>query len=151
MDGKLFLRKVTENDMLMLFKWANDPDVRKNAFHSETITLEEHTNWFNKLIMDDSQYQYILMCDDIAVGQIRLSVENNNSAEIDYSIASEYRGRGLGKKILELLRLQVKKDMPHINKLIGRVKSGNIASESCFQSSGYENSFIQYELNLMEK
>ena len=79
MDGKLFLRKVTENDMLMLFKWANDPDVRKNAFHSETITLEEHTNWFNKLIMDDSQYQYILMCDDIAVGQIRLSVENNNS------------------------------------------------------------------------
>lgn len=151
MDGKLFLRKVTENDMLMLFKWANDPDVRKNAFHSETITLEEHTNWFNKLIMDDSQYQYILMCDDIAVGQIRLSVENNNSAEIDYSIAPEYRGRGLGKKILELLRLQVKKDMPHINKLIGRVKSGNIASESCFQNSGYENSFIQYELNLMEK
>lgn len=151
MDGKLFLRKVTEDDMLILFNWANDPDVRKNAFHSETITLEEHTNWFKKLIMDDSQYQYILMCDDIAVGQIRLSLENNDSAEIDYSIASDYRGRGFGERILELIRLQVKKDIPDLNKLIGRVKSGNIASESCFQSSGYEKSFVQYELNLMEK
>ena len=36
------------------------------------------------------------------VGQVRLNIEKGE-ALIDYSIASEYRGRGLGYVIIELI------------------------------------------------
>ena len=46
------LRKVTEGDMGLLFKWANDPVVRKWSFNKQPITLEEHKCWFSEKYND---------------------------------------------------------------------------------------------------
>ena len=43
--NKLYLRTADENDMDLLFQWANDPDVRKNSFHSEPISYETHKKY----------------------------------------------------------------------------------------------------------
>lgn len=44
----LFLREVKENDTKLLFNWANDMHVRKNAINQDTITWEKHIIWFEK-------------------------------------------------------------------------------------------------------
>ena len=48
----LRLREVTGKDMDLLFRWANDPVTRKNAFHTEQIPYETHRAWFVKMLAE---------------------------------------------------------------------------------------------------
>lgn len=40
------LRKVTKDDIMLLYNWANDNEVRKNAFNSNYIDINVHKKWF---------------------------------------------------------------------------------------------------------
>ena len=88
---------------------------------------------------------------DINVGQVRLILNTDGSAVIDYSVDKAYRGLGYGIRMLSLLKETVHKDHPAIKKLIGQVKSGNTASEKCFLKCGYKEVFKEYEISLSEK
>ena len=135
-----------ELDIDLLYTWANDPAVRKNSFKSEPIPYEDHKRWFEHIMMDDKVLQYILMDDEMPVGQIRLNVENEY-AEIGYSIAAEHRGKGYGHKILQLIMQKIKSDYPQIKKLIAKVKPDNMASRKLFESEGYEMKYSCYSLD----
>ena len=126
---KFYLRKACEEDMNLLFEWANDPKVRQNAFHTEAIPYEEHQKWFYGLMKDEKRVQYIFM-------------EEN----IGYSIASSMRGKGYGRKLLSLAQEEFFASYPMVKKLIGQVKKENMASKKCFADSGFEESFTQFEL-----
>lgn len=143
------LKRACYADMDLLFQWANDSQVRKNAFHTEQIPYEEHVKWFEKMMKDLSVYQYLLYEDDIPIGQIRLNVEGG-AAMIDYSISAGYRGKGYGSRMLCLIEEQVAKDkLTDITTLIGQVKYENTASAHAFEKCGYRRQdrpeFIQYE------
>ena len=149
---ELYLRKACQADMDLLYQWANDPVVRKMAFHTEPIPYEDHVKYFTKIMADASVYQYILYDGGLPVGQIRLNVEGQE-ALIDYSIAPGYRGRGYGSKLLGLLGKQLETEMlPHVEKLIGQVKYENPASARVFEKCGFtkreREAYIQYELLL---
>lgn len=143
----LFLRPAQVNDMLLLFQWANDETVRKNAFHTEKITLEEHSKWFTNLLQDDNQRQYLLISDKEPVGQIRISLEGYTGI-ISYSIAPEKRGLGYGKAMIRLLQQQVEKEVPHIKTLVAKVKPSNISSVHCFKQNGFKEVYQQYEFDM---
>ena len=143
----LFLRKVTNRDIDILFHWANEPSARMNDFHSHQISYEEHREWFQRMINSSDQLQYILMCDTVAVGQIRLSV-NGNEAEISYGISEPYRKNGYGKAAIRLIKREVKNEFPYISKLIAKVKPSNIASIYCFEENQFEEKYQQYEYSM---
>lgn len=152
MNSGLYLRNAEMKDIDILFCWANNPDVRKNAFHTGPISYDEHRNWFTNLMKDSNQHQYILMLQDQAVGQVRVSLtDSSDAAEIDYSIDQKYRGKGYGSVMLELLIDEIKSKHKNIVRLIGRVKHGNLASESCFEKCGFCEQYKEYEYNLAEK
>lgn len=147
---ELYLRKAGRADMDLLYQWANDPVVRKMAFHTEPIPYEDHVKYFTKMMADASVYQYILYDGGLPAGQIRLNVEGRE-ALIDYSIAPGYRGRGYGTGLLELLRKQLAAErIPHVEKLTGQVKYENPASARVFEKCGFtkreREEYIQYEL-----
>ncbi|SFR58533.1 GNAT family N-acetyltransferase [Anaeromicropila populeti] len=133
------LRKAQESDLMTLFQWVNDKECRKNFFHSEIISLEEHTKWFQKKLADNESSIYILCEKEVPVGQIRLDI-TKNQADISYSIASEFRGKGYGKLILLLVEEEVKKERPEIEILAGKVKFDNIPSQRKFEQMQYEKS-----------
>ena len=108
----LFLRRATFSDIDILYKWVNDSDVRKSAFNTKQISYEDHVSWFNRMMMNVDEAQYILMLDDNAIGQIRLSM-TNNEAKIDYSISKTVRGHGYGKEIIRLLKSKIREDFPY--------------------------------------
>jgi RimJ/RimL family protein N-acetyltransferase len=54
------LKKITKNDIKLLFDWANDPDVRTNATNPKPITWKEHTVWFTNKLINPNSYIYIL-------------------------------------------------------------------------------------------
>lgn len=142
---KFYLRKACEEDMNLLFEWANDPKVRQNAFHTEAIPYEEHQKWFYGLMKDEKRVQYIFMEENKPVGQIRFTIEGDE-AVIGYSIASGMRGKGYGRKLLSLAQEEFFASYPMVKKLIGQVKKENMASKKCFTDSGFEEVFTQFEL-----
>ena len=143
----LYLRKATPADVDILYEWVNDTDVRESAFNSGHIAYEDHLLWFNKMIKDSGEAQYIFMSDDKPIGQIRLSI-NDTEAEIDYSISKFVRGYGYGKEIIRLLMQKTIEDFPTVKKLIGKVKPSNVASYYCFEKNGFKEKYQQLEFDL---
>lgn len=139
----LYLRNATISDVDLLYTWANDPVVRNNSFNTEPISYDNHVSWFKRIMEDSAVLQYILMDDDTPIGQIRLNLDGKE-AEIGYSIASEFRGKGYGHIILQLVVNEVTTNHPEIDKLVAKVKPDNIASNKLFKSEGYETEYACY-------
>ena len=142
--SKIGLRRAERTDIDLLYKWANDPIVRTNSFNTEPIPYENHVKWFNRIMEDPNVLQFVLMDDELPVGQIRLNIDGRE-AEIGYSIGSEFRGKGYGHKILKLVADEVQKNHPEILSLIAKVKPENIASNRLFITEGYTTQFLCFE------
>ena len=146
----LYLREVDYTDMDLLFTWANDRTVRDKSFSIESIPYEDHVKWFKRMMESDSVLQFIMVSDDLPIGQIRLNVDND-VAEIGYSIAKEHRGKGYGHRILQLLVDILVEQHPEITKLVAKVKPDNVASNKLFQSEGYEMQYSCYVREINRK
>ena len=94
------LRKVELGDMSQLYRWRNDPDVRRWSFNKQEVLLEEHKKWFQTCLNRDDVAIFILEEDGQAVGQIRLTYWYDELV-IGYSIDRNCRGRHLGQQIVE--------------------------------------------------
>lgn len=144
---RAYLRRATEEDMDLLYQWANDPVVRAHSFSVSEINYEEHQKWFCELLEDPLRRQYIYVYDGDDIGQIRLTIVGDK-AEIGYSIRKDKRCMGHGKRILKLLAEQVKMDNPEVKRLIAKVKPQNIASQKVFLGMGFAEEYQCYELRI---
>lgn len=82
---------------------------------------------------DDVQI-FNLVKNSALVGQVRFNIEEGK-AEIDYSISSESRGKGLGNVII---RLGIEEaNRMGIKELIAKVKDKNIPSQRVFLNNGF--------------
>ena len=135
--GQIKLRRTQGTDCELLWKWANDLEVRKSAFNSENIAWEDHQAWFSDKQNDPDCIQYIALNNyDVPIGQIRFDIKDS-VAEIDYSVDKDFRGMGLGKI---LLKEGVKFFCAEENNPItirGCVKKGNESSNRIFQGAGF--------------
>lgn len=143
-----YIRKVTPEDVDVLFQWANDPVTRNNAFHTEQIPYENHLKWFEKTLNSPDRIQLLFICDEVPVGQFRVDIEDR-MGEIDYSIAPEFRGRGYGSVMCEKA-MEYIKSTGRVDRLVAQVKTENTASKKCFIKSGFNNTFEQFEISLEE-
>ena len=105
------LRLATQEDMDLLFEWANEEEVRRNSFSTEKILYENHVKWFENILKKENCRQYIYCVEDVSVGQVRLTI-SGEKAEIGYSICACFRGKGYGKRMLELLKVKIKEELP---------------------------------------
>lgn len=145
-----YLRPAVEEDMDLLFVWTNEPAVRRNSFSTAEISYEEHKQWYHRLLQREDCRQYIYMYEGTAVGQVRVTVEGD-TAELGYSVCAERRGMGHGEQILTLIAGQIEADFPEVKRVIGKVKTENVASQRAFLNTGYTESCRVYELCVGEK
>lgn len=135
-----FLRPAVAEDADLLYRWRNDPAVRKNSFQQEEIPYAAHLIWFRGMMENVCRKQYICMerqeGGEVPVGQLRLDQEADGT-EISYSVAAEARGRGVGTAILALAISRAEMDFPEGKRLFGRVKQDNPASASAFLKNGF--------------
>ncbi|WP_430406601.1 GNAT family N-acetyltransferase [Fluviicola sp.] len=122
-----FLRPVTENDIDLFFKWANDPEVRQNSINTDPIPYDTHVQWFNNQLQNKESHLFVLSNGEEPAGQIRIQL-NDGIWEIGYSISKDYRGKKLGYTIVQLL---LNRFPEYRFKAI--VKKNNIASIKVFE------------------
>jgi spore coat polysaccharide biosynthesis protein SpsF len=136
--GDVKLRLAREEDCDLLFKWVNDPDVRKNSFNNKEISYEEHVEWFYRKINSPSSCVFIAYNGkENPIGQIRVEIEDNIGI-ISYSISEPYRGRGYGTELLFKLPEKIKEKEVCVKILKGKVKKDNLPSRKAFLKAGYE-------------
>ena len=100
-NNRLRLRRVRDDDCQLLWRWANDPEVREASFITDAIPWEDHVRWFAQKRNDPRWLQFIAVDDqEQPVGQVRFDLKDGESAEIGLSIDRERRGSRYGKLIL---------------------------------------------------
>ena len=135
-NGKLRIRSATWDDAEILWKWANDPTVRSRSYNPDPIPFDSHKEWFSNRLESDATRFYVLMEDDIAVGQIRYD-RKDGDAVISFSIDRDHRGKKLGIEILKLT-CQTAIEELQCKRITALVIDGNEASRRAFVSADFE-------------
>ena len=146
-DNGLYLRTVQKEDMDLLYKWANDPEVRAASFNTDKISYQDHKAWFQRTVNNSDEIIFILMNNEQPIGQIRFSIKGTD-ADISYSISKEVRGNGYGKLIIQLGIKKLVDEYPGIDRITAKVKPENVASYWCFEKNGFIERYRQMEFDL---
>ncbi|MBU0675240.1 MAG: GNAT family N-acetyltransferase [Proteobacteria bacterium] len=131
------LRDCGPADSELLLAWGNDPAVRASAFSTAIIDSEEHQAWFARKMVDPHCRIYLAENGQgMSVGQVRFDWEGTE-AEIDVTLASDQRGRGLGAALIGegVARLVV--EQPQIVAIHAHIKPENQASLAAFKRAGF--------------
>lgn len=135
--GHLSIRKAHEQDIHLLFEWANEPLTRANSISQAVIFWEDHQPWFLRKLKDPNCFLYISEYQSQPVGMLRMDCRDL-IATISYSIDKKQRGKGLGSKTLEAGIKQFLKEGSHIVTTIqALVKPDNLASVKTFEKLGF--------------
>lgn len=129
------LTVATLADAEQLWHWANDAAVRAQAFDSAAIPLESHLRWYSQRLEHPACRIYVARLGDAPVGQVRFELENGR-ALVDISVDREWRGRGLGARMLDLGLAALAAECPDVT-VIAQVKSANAASRTLFAAAGF--------------
>jgi RimJ/RimL family protein N-acetyltransferase len=125
------IRPATINDAQLLLDWRNDPITRQNAFNSEPISLETHTEWLSRKLNAADTVIWILEENGQPVAQIRY-----DQAEISIVVAPEARGKGHGSTLL-MISAPLACRRFSVPSVFGLVKKNNVASCRAFEKSGF--------------
>ena len=142
------LREATPDDMLLLFDWTNDPEVRAQSFSSDAISLANHQNWFSGKLCSDCAQIWILTENGVPVGQIRCDCNEQNEGVLSYSIANGHRCKGHGKRIVQMVQEKIQTRFPRVETIVAFVKPENAASQHVFLANGYEGETERFVLRL---
>lgn len=145
------LQLANQSDLELTFKWASNPVIRKHSFNKNSISYEEHCNWFIAKLSDLNCHYFILKDTRNKLGSIRFDI-SDQIATISYLIAPEFIGKGYGslllKKGLEKINELSEKYRP--TKIIGLVMTGNDVSIKLFERFGF-NSELKNEIYYFTK
>ena len=145
LSKKINVRRAILDDMMICYDWANDPDVRRQSFNQNEITISDHENWFNKRLHDTNCFFYILELEGKPFAQIRFQV-SESEAVLSYLVAREYRGKGFGTTILSKGIDFFTKEYGKKTDITGFVKFSNIASQQSFERMQFHKSeAVEYD------
>ena len=139
----------------MLWEWRNDPMTRQMSNNTEKISWEDHSCWYEKVLLDNSRKLYLGEERGIPIGVIRFDKCDNeeNSYEVSINISPGSRGKGFGKKIITNGIRRFLKEVENCKFIRAEVKTDNESSIKLFKSCGFtlvedESEMNNYELSL---
>jgi UDP-2,4-diacetamido-2,4,6-trideoxy-beta-L-altropyranose hydrolase len=132
---KLRLRSACPDDVGFYFSWANDPEVRRQAIHSEPISWKRHQQWFARKLADSRSRLFVLLAGTLPVGQIRFD-RQGDEAQIDYSLDALVRARGWGAQLVGMGSALAQQSEPI--RIRAEVKAGNHSSRAVFVRLGFD-------------
>lgn len=130
-ETTMTLRKATFDDWQFLLDWRNDLETRENSHNMELVEEENHKKWLNSILSNENRQLFIAIEKEIPVGTVRADFDNQNAEyELSWTISPDFRGKGIGKKMIKLLsnKLQAK--------IRAEIKKENISSVKIAEFSG---------------
>jgi L-amino acid N-acyltransferase YncA len=142
------IRRASIDDLMVITEIYNEAIHKTVAtFDTTPKTLEEQKIWFN----DHGPKNPIMVaeCSGRVVGWASLSEWSDrcaysDTAEISLYVKEEYRGKGIGKELLETIIQEGEKAGLHT--VIARIAEGNEVSVHLHESVGFEKIGVMKEV-----
>ncbi|HOS47219.1 MAG TPA: N-acetyltransferase family protein [Bacteroidia bacterium] len=146
----LTIRQATVNDMGIVADIYNDAILNTTAtFDTEIKTLENRIQWLNQ----HSAMNPVIVgeLDGIVVGWASLSKWSDRcaydtTAEVSVYVHKDFRDRGIGRKLLEVITLEGEKAGLHT--ILSRITQGNEKSIHLHEIFGYEHVGVLREVGM---
>jgi RimJ/RimL family protein N-acetyltransferase len=130
------VRRAHENDGFLLWLWANNTETRKNSFTPQSIAWWTHEQWYGRILKSPDCRIWILEHRHIPVGQIRYERLNAATAQISFSVAPRFRGKGMGARLLDLTMVMAGRELG-VNYAQGVTFADNEASRRAFLRANF--------------
>ena len=136
----LQLRKATINDLKSIKEIYNEAILNTTAtFDTEVKTIENRMEWFTN--RDENFPIIVAEKSSKVIGYIALNKWSERkaydiTAEISLYILPEYRGQGIGKKLIEIMCAEAKQTS--LTNIIARITEGNESSIHLHKMNGFE-------------
>ena len=131
------LRAASPEDALMLWQWVNDSVTRRNSFVAEPISWVDHEKWYTQRIGSPESRFWILEYRYVPVGQIRYDRAVGATAQINFSVAPAFRGKGFGTQLLSLTAALAGRELG-VRTVEGSTWVENLAAIHAFIRAGFE-------------
>ena len=133
------VRPAVAADEHLLLQWANDPTTRRNSFDPRVIAAELHHRWLQDKLSAGRNCLLLVVetADAVPLATVRFD-RTEAGWKISYSLAAEYRGRGLGLRIVELALATLARQYPESSCVVARVMAANEPSQRLFRRLGFE-------------
>lgn len=132
------VRTAKSGDCVRLWRWRNEPAVRKVSFQSKVIPLAEHKAWFSKKIKDD--HTKILIGEKNSktpFGYARIDKTGKTAGEVHIAVRKADWGKGLGVQLLQKACRYGFKRM-NLKSISAQIKADNPRSVKLFEKAGFE-------------
>lgn len=131
------LRPVVAEDCATLYQWANEPETRAVSFCQAPISWEEHCQWFAERLVDP-EHVFLLAIDSEgkALGQVRFAVIAQE-ALISVGLGQNYRGAGLGSRLIRLASKKIKAAQG-LTRILAHIRPENNKSLQAFSRAGFQ-------------
>jgi spore coat polysaccharide biosynthesis predicted glycosyltransferase SpsG/RimJ/RimL family protein N-acetyltransferase len=114
----------------LLWAWANDPEVLKASLIGDPVMPSAHLEWFASA-PDRGEQIHIGFLGGVPLGVVRMQ-DLGSSLKLSYSLAAEFRGRGLSYSLLRkaLQRFEGRS-------VVADVKADNVSSRKVLEAVGF--------------
>lgn len=130
------IRSMTEIDLPMVLAWRNHVEVRKFMFTQHEISLAEHTQWFNRAVLDDSRRLLIVEELGSPIGYVQFSnVKPGGTADWGFYVSPD-AAKGTGRK-LGVVALNLAFSDLSLHKVCGQAIASNQASIHFHERLGF--------------
>jgi UDP-2,4-diacetamido-2,4,6-trideoxy-beta-L-altropyranose hydrolase len=134
-DAPLMLRPARSEDTRQIWRLANDPTLRAGSFDRPVIPFGDHVGWFSAKLADPDVLYLLLDVGGVVAAQIRFE-RAGDAAELHFSVAPAFRGKGLGTRLL-VRGAELVRDRLAVKRVHGVVRQSNPASVRAFRGAGY--------------
>jgi RimJ/RimL family protein N-acetyltransferase len=131
------IRKANLLDKKEIWEWWNDPVTRQMMKQNNYVSWEEHTIWYENIMVGADKILLIAETNIDKIGVIRFDLKNNSIYEVSINLNPNFRKKGYGSKVLKLAIKFLKDKNIMITKLFAVYKKMNIASKKIFFKSNF--------------
>ncbi|MBL8919445.1 MAG: pseudaminic acid synthase [Myxococcaceae bacterium] len=132
---RVSLRPATEADSAALLAWRNDPETRSQSRTTAPVELAAHQQWLARVLGDPKRRLNIAEHEGRAVGQVRLDLVRDGTAELSFALAPEARGKGLSSALLVAAEASAR-ELGAVT-IVAEVRKTNERSLRAFKRAGY--------------
>jgi len=134
------IRLATIDDMQMVFRWRNSPEVIEQSTSQRTVTLDEHTKWFRETLVGDRRLLWII---EPNAGTVRVDVfPMTDSLDmcgiVSIYVLKEFQGQGKGTTSLISACREAFAHWDDVMELQANIREDNLRSIATFSAIGFQ-------------
>ena len=135
-EPQLMIRQALPEDVMDVLRWRNDAHVRAMSRRTEPIEESAHRIWYSQALGNPDRLLIVGSCEGQKIGIVRFDRLHDSLWEVNIALASEVRGRGLGRQLLKMALSRLY--MTHTSaEVLAVTRLCNEPSERLFLSLGF--------------